>query len=157
MGARGRRALEAIRIGLVPLVFLLLAAWISYEALKVPLGTFNMPGAGFFPLGLGLLLGVLSLVLWLTSSRRPAPNEPVSWPKRREVICLIATVLAAALLFESAGFLVTMTAFLMITTSVLGNIGWVKSTVLAVVGSAGAYLIFVRLLKIALPDGVLPM
>ena len=66
-------------------------------------------------------------------------------------------MLAAALLFESAGFLVTMTAFLMITTSVLGNIGWVKSTVLAVVGSAGAYLVFVRLLKIALPDGVLPM
>ena len=157
MSASGRGTSEIARASVVPLIFLLLAAWISFEALRVPVGTFRMPGAGFFPLGLGMLLGVFALCLWLLNRGRPASEAVTMWRERRQVICLTASVLAAALLFEHAGFILTMAAFLTITTSMLGSIAWAKSLVLAVVGSFAAYFLFARVLKIALPVGVFPM
>ena len=45
---------EQIKASSVAVAFLLLSAWICVEALQVPLGSFRMPGAGFFPLFLGL-------------------------------------------------------------------------------------------------------
>ena len=47
----------------VGVAFLLLGVWICFEALQVPLGSFRMPGAGFFPLVLGLALSILYVVL----------------------------------------------------------------------------------------------
>jgi hypothetical protein len=48
---------------LVPVVFLSISVWICLEARQVPFEGFRMPSAGFFPLLLGLTLGLLSLIL----------------------------------------------------------------------------------------------
>jgi tripartite-type tricarboxylate transporter receptor subunit TctC len=64
--------MEKARAGSVALVFLLLAAFICVEALQVPFGGLRMPGAGFFPLLLGVTLGVFSLMLLGTSLLNPA-------------------------------------------------------------------------------------
>jgi Tripartite tricarboxylate transporter TctB family len=152
-----RRHMHLLRASIVPLGFLLLAAWISHESLQMPLGTLHMPGAGFFPLVLGLLLGLLALLLSAVERLAAASDDtgaPTDW---RGAICLGASVLAAAWLFERTGFLVTMAAFLTVTTAVLGGIGWWRSAVMAVVGSAIAWVVFVRVLKIALPSGIMPM
>jgi putative tricarboxylic transport membrane protein len=152
-----RRPMHRVRASIVPLGFLLLAAWISYESLQMPLGTLHMPGAGFFPLVLGLLLGVLALLLSAVEGLAAASDDAATLTDRHGVICLAASVLAAALLFERAGFLVTMAAFLTVTTAVLGRIAWWRSAVMAVVGCAAAWVVFVRVLKIALPSGIIPM
>lgn len=149
--------MHLVRASIVPLGFLLLAAWISYEALRMPLGTLHMPGAGFFPLVLGLLLGILALLLSAVEGLATASDDraaPTDW---RGVMCLAASLLAAAWFFERAGFLVTMAAFLTVTTAVLGKISWWRSAVMAVVGSATAWVVFVHVLKIALPSGIMPM
>src|SRR5262245_35851233 len=119
---RGPR--EWFRAGSVPIVFLLLAVWISVEALQVPLGTFRMPGAGFFPLALGLILGLLSVLLWGTRILAPVDGSTGAWPERREVLYLIGSVAAAVGLFEHLGFLFTMTLFLALTVRVLGKTNW---------------------------------
>lgn len=157
MSTAQRRPMHLVRAGMVPLGFLLLAAWISYESLQMPLGTLNMPGAGFFPLVLGLLLGVLALLLAAVEGRATASDDTAAPTEWRGVICLAASVLAAAWLFERTGFLVTMAAFLTVTTAVLGRIAWWRSAAMAVVGSATAWVVFVRVLKIALPSGIMPM
>jgi Tripartite tricarboxylate transporter TctB family len=87
----------------------------------------------------------------IVSHDTPAPTE---W---RRVICLATSVLAAAWLFERAGFVLTMAAFLTVTTAVLGKIAWWRSALMAVVGSAIAWVVFVRVLKIALPSGIMLM
>jgi hypothetical protein len=43
-----------------------------------------------------------------------------------------------------------------LTTRVLGKISWLTAVVLAVAGSAAAYVVFSRVLLIALPSGILP-
>jgi hypothetical protein len=151
------RAWERLRLGVVPGIFLLLAAWICVEALQVPLGGFRMPGAGFFPLGLGLALAALAAMLLTVYILSPGVGQTDAWPERREVLYLVASIVAGALLFERAGFLLTMAMFLALTTRVLGRIGWVTAIVLALVGSVAAYVVFGRVLQIALPSGFLPI
>jgi hypothetical protein len=152
----GPGAWQRVRGGFVPGVFLLLAAWICFEALQVPLGSFRMPGAGFFPLALGLTLAVFSMMLFAISLLNPAAGSTDAWPERREVLYLVGSVVASVWLFERAGFLLTMVMFLALTTRVLGKISWLTAIVLALVGSVAAYVVFGRVLLIALPSGILP-
>ena len=156
MSTSTRRSRERVRAGSVPALFLLLAIWISVEALQVPLGTFRMPGAGFFPLALGLTLGTLSVLLFAMSLLSPAAGSAQAWPERREVLYLIGAIVVAVWLFERVGFLVTMALFLALATRVLGKINWALAVLLALVGSLAAYLVFNRVLLIALPSGILP-
>jgi len=150
------KAWECVKAGSVPGVFLLLAAWICYEALQVPFGSFRMPGAGFFPLGLGLALGTFAVMLLGLSLLSPAFASTDAWPERRDGFYLVASVVAAVWLFERAGFLLTMALFLALTTRLLGKINWLTAVVLALVGSVAAYVVFGRVLLIALPSGLLP-
>jgi len=146
-----------VKSAAVPVVFLLLSAWICVEAVQVPLGSFRMPGAGFFPLGLGLTLGVLSIVLLGMNLRRPADGVTfLGPPKRSEVLYLVGSLVAAVWLFERAGFVITMALFVAVVLRVLGRMSWVKVVVLGMVSSLTAYVVFSRLLLIALPSGVLP-
>jgi putative tricarboxylic transport membrane protein len=145
-----------VTASVVPLAFLLLAGWICVGAFQVPLGSFRMPGAGFFPLGLGLALGVCAATLLAMHLLNPAFGAVDAWPDRREVLYLIGSVVASAWLFERAGFLLTMALFLALTVRVLGKISWATAVVLALVGSVVAYVVFGRVLLIALPSGILP-
>jgi putative tricarboxylic transport membrane protein len=138
-------------------VFLLLGAFICVEALQVPFGTFRMPGAGFFPLLLGLALGALSIILLGMTLAGPAGGATTHvWPERPEVVYLVGSLLAAVWLFERAGFLLTMTLFLGVALRVLGTMSWSRAFVLALVGSVASYVVFRRGLLIALPSGILP-
>ena len=148
--------MERARAGSVALVFLLLAAFICFEALQVPFGGLRMPGAGFFPLLLGVALGVFSLMLLGTSLLTPAAGSPDVRPERPEVFYLVGSIFAAVLLFELAGFLLTMALFTAVAMKVLGSMSWATAVVLAVVGSVTAYVVFSRVLLIALPSGILP-
>jgi putative tricarboxylic transport membrane protein len=148
--------MEKARAGSVALVFLLLAAFICFEALQVPFGGLRMPGAGFFPLLLGVTLGVFSLMLLGASLLTPGAGSPDVRPERPEVFYLVGSIFAAVVLFELAGFLLTMVLFVAVVMKVLGKMSWVTAVMLAVVGSVIAYVVFSRVLLIALPSGILP-
>jgi putative tricarboxylic transport membrane protein len=145
-----------LKASVAPAVFLLVALWVCLEALQVPLGTFRMPGAGFFPLALGLALGLCSILLLAASLASPAFGSTEGWPEQREVFYLAGCVIVAVWLFERAGFVLTMSLFLAATTRVLGRLRWLPAIVVALIGSTVAYVVFGRLLVIALPSGVLP-
>jgi putative tricarboxylic transport membrane protein len=147
---------ERVKASSVPGVFLFLAVWICFEALQVPLGSFRMPGAGFFPLALGLALGLFAVILLGMSFLSPASGSTDAWPERGDGVYLVASVVAAVWLFERAGFLLTMALFLALTTRLLGKISWLTAIVLALVGSVAAYVVFSRVLLISLPSGILP-
>ena len=141
---------------LVPVGFLLLGVWICLEALQVPFGSFRMPGAGFFPLLLGITLSILSLVLLSIDLLGDAAVTAQALPARAEVFYLMGAIFASVWLFERAGFALTMVLFLSVVLKVLGKLGWTTAVVLALVGSLVAYVVFGRVLMIALPSGILP-
>jgi putative tricarboxylic transport membrane protein len=149
-------ARERAKAGIVAVIFLLVGAWICYEALLVPVGSVRMPGAGFFPLVLGTALSVLALMLLGVGLLSSASETTRVWPTRPEVLYLAGSIIVAVWLFERAGFLLTMALFLGTTVRVLGTLSWLTVVMVAVVGSVASYVVFGRVLLIALPSGILP-
>jgi putative tricarboxylic transport membrane protein len=147
---------EKMRAVLVSIAFLLVGLWICFEAMQLPLGSFRMPAAGFFPLLLGVTLSVLALVLLAVGlTTRPLRAGEGTSP-RAEILILIGAIFASAWLFERAGFLLTMMVFLVVVLKALGQLRWITSLALALLGSIASYLLFDRVLMIALPSGILP-
>jgi putative tricarboxylic transport membrane protein len=149
------RAHARLTTSLAALVFLLLGVWICLQAGQLPFGSFRMPGAGFFPLLLGVILSLLSLILLATSLLGHPETVPMS-SVRREVFYLMGAILTVPWLFERLGFLCTMVLFLGVLLKALGKFNWTATIVVAVVGSVAAYVLFSRVLLIGLPAGILP-
>ncbi len=94
-----------------------------------------MPGAGFFPLFLGLTLGVLSIMLLVQSLASPAPDSKRLWPEQPAVFYLVGSLVAAVWLFERAGFPIAMALFLGVAMRALGTKSWATVVVGALVGT----------------------
>jgi putative tricarboxylic transport membrane protein len=133
-------------VALAVCVAMAAAAWqleppISYE----PLG----PSA--FP----LLLAALMAALGLNFVLRPAAGA--HWPQgalRLKVAAMVVMLLGYALLFQPLGF-VAATALLTIGLGRLFGAGWRGSVVAGPLLGLGLFLLFDRLLDVALPMGAL--
>jgi putative tricarboxylic transport membrane protein len=141
---------------LVPTVFLFISLWICLEAIQVPFGSIRMPGAGFFPLLLGVTLGLLSLVLLALSFVGDTVGATQVTPSRPEILYLIGTMFASVWLFERAGYLLTMALFLGVTMKLLAKTRLPVAVIIALMGSIASYLLFDHVLMITLPAGILP-
>ena len=134
---------------------LLLSVWST----RYPIGTLTQPGPGFFPLGLGLLLTLLSINLLLQARKSslvpqtlPSSSLKGEWKK---VAYTLLTMFLATLLFARIGYLLTI--FLMITFLMYGggSRNWRTILLVAFSSVAGVYLVFVLLLKQLYPRGLL--
>ena len=119
-----------------------------------PSATFG-PGAGFLPFWCGALLALLSLLLVLNALWRPAVSTTKSvFPSGRVLFTLgvvIASLAVYILTLESLGFLVgtgLLTAFLL---GVIEREKWYTAILVAILNSAGLYLVFQILLGVNLP------
>lgn len=150
MEARGR-----IKASVVTAVFLLMGVWICIEALQVPFGSVRMPGAGFFPLVLGVTLSALAVVLFGREWASREVDAARIWPETPDVLYVAGILIVSAWLFERAGFLIAMGVFLAVSIKVLGRGRWLTALATAVIGSVTSYWVFGRLLQISLPGGLL--
>jgi putative tricarboxylic transport membrane protein len=119
-----------------------------------PSATFG-PGAGFLPFWLGALLALLSVLLIVDAFRRsvvPAPKAV--FPSGKVLLTLGAAMASLAvyiLTLEILGFLLgtgLLTAFLL---GVVEREKWYTTILVAVLNSAGLYLVFQILLGVNLP------
>jgi putative tricarboxylic transport membrane protein len=130
-------------------VFVMVGAW-----RMPPSATFG-PGAGFLPFWCGALLALLSFLLILSGVRRPVVAAAKAlFPRGRGLLALAALVAgltAYILTLEVLGFLIgtgLLTAYLL---GVVGKEKWSTAVVVAVLNSAGLYLVFQVLLGVSLP------
>jgi putative tricarboxylic transport membrane protein len=144
-----------LKNSVVAAVFVLTGVWICIEALQVPVGSLRMPGAGFFPLVLGVALGVLAVMLFALGWTSREVDAARIWPDTPDVLYVTGILILSAWLFERAGFLISMAVFLAVSIKVLGRGRWLTVLATAVIGSVTSYWVFVRLLQISLPSGVL--
>ena len=140
--------------GIVLLVF---AALMAYFAWKLPLGTFQRPGPGFFPLFLAFVLAPLALLLLISSRMAPPAKgeETVHQPgrERKKILYILGSLLVYAFCFDKLGFLSsTFLFFLLLKPLVQKPWGYVLSGSLLVTGLS--YLIFDILLQSQLPRGI---
>jgi hypothetical protein len=142
------------RAGLFLICLGLASAYYGMFALRI--GTISQPGPGAFPFISGAGIVILCLV-WIVANPVPAGKSQPLWSKGQLVRPVVATaaITAYAWLMEPLGYVLSTFAFLVGWQVFVEGEKWRKTTAVAVVGTAAMYLLFVRLLSLALPEGLL--
>ncbi len=139
------------------LIFLF-GAVTAYFSLRMPLGTFRAAGSGLFPLGLAILLMVLSIVLLIKAYVRGKPigeKKPNSEAPRstKQVVLFMGAIALATLLFKPLGYPLMWFLLLFALLRILGVRSWAYNLSLSLLTATGAYFLFVLWLQIPLPKG----
>lgn len=140
------------------LFWLILSGLILKEARHIPFGTLSHPRPGFFPLILGILLGILSIIL-LGKSLLKGEKEGGRFLSDRKglerVGLTVGTILVYYLVLESIGFLLAAFFLVFVLIKFIEPQRWIYSTWISALVSLCAYLLFQVVLKANLPQGVM--
>lgn len=144
------------------LFFLIIGVFVIIGSLSYSIWDRYGPGPGFFPLALGSLFSVLSLSLFvirrigsdgtgevLTQSDSLKPSEI-----HKTLIYLLLMVFFY-LFFDSLGSILTIFIFLTVVMAVLNRRSLKLSLTISILSCFVAYILFVRLLGVPLPGGIL--
>lgn len=147
MKFRGKDKKSSLFLG----CFGILVALTSYG---LGLGTPNQPGTGLLPFSGGLIMILLSVIVYFQAIRFGAEEEKelIQIGKRRTFLFIIILFLFA-LLFKKVGFFVTNFFFLIVLFQLLERRSWRASIFFSATTTLVTYLIFVVWLKVQLPKG----
>ncbi len=141
------------------LIFLAAGTYGMVFSLGLPLGRWNEPGPGVFPLALSILLCV-SGILWYTGGKGKGeekktadPGEFVrKWMTPLRIIGLTAVFILA---LERAGYLLASTLYLFVLFAWVSRYRLWTAFALAIAFGTASWLFFGRLLGTPLPRGIL--
>jgi hypothetical protein len=126
--------------------------FVILQARAMPYGEATVPGPGFLPtilgvllLGVSVVLGIKSLVHWEASVRVQLGHRSMVW-------ILAAMVLLAALL-EKAGFFAVITLFVFVSLKTLSRKRWWMCLFWGLLAAFAGYGFFGLLLEVPLPFG----
>lgn len=150
MSERAHDSLAALLIAAVCIAYLRGAQGFQSPLVADPLG----PSA--FPIILGwsgLILAAVQLILGWAGQGSPA-ERPGSVRQTLKPLALFALLVAYALALEPAGYILATFTFVIISFLMLGEPLW-RGGLIAAGFSGGFYYLFVKVLKINLPAGLL--
>lgn len=144
--------------GLVALCWGILGILISIGSFKVGILYFNAPGAGLFPLLIGLATIFLSAILFLTSFRKKdeSGNGIVGvGVRKKNLLLVLGALIVYALVIEILGFPITTFIFMVLVMRGVEPQRWTTILFIAVLSTLFTYLLFSVWLKVELPKGIL--
>ena len=145
---------------IVSVAFLLIGLFVLYESFQLRFFTRLGPGPGFFGVWLGGLLAVLSVILFIQNTLpRWRPTEGIELlppPEVRPRLAMtVASLPVTVLLLPLLGFRLTVLALSLFLLIAVGRQPWWLSAVVAFLASFGVFYVFVTLLGVLLPTGML--
>ena len=135
----------AAALGAAGLVF----AW---QAVQLDFGSVEMPGPGFIPLILTLLIVALAAIIGVREWRQVDSGETVELG-HRDVLIVITAMLFVPALFEPLGAYVTLGLFGAVLLVFVARTSVVIATIAAVVGMVACWYFFQIALGLQLPTG----
>ena len=135
-------------------VLLALAIGTGIASAGMPMGSYNLPGPGVFPLALSVLLAAAAAlrIAWLKV--RPAEEAGGIRLGHRNIVIVCLALAGVAFGLERAGFLLTAGVFLVVLYRAFSGATWWRVIVSAAAALAGFHLFFERFIGITLPMGV---
>jgi putative tricarboxylic transport membrane protein len=127
----------------------------SYGATRLGVGSITDPGAGFIFFWSGLVLIVLSVIVFVDAARsfentvRQLPE--INWPK---IVLVLLALLLYAFFLEKLGFVFTTFVLMSFLLGCIQNAGWFRSFAIASAAALTSYAMFELWLKIRLPKGI---
>ncbi len=139
------------------LLCLIVAAVAIWQSVTIPMGRIGKPGPGFLPFWVGVILALLSVILWLEASlRKPSPDRVrflSGEGKWQYVIFTGISLLVYTALMEILGFRISTFLVLIFLFWFIGKLKWWVSLTGSVLITVGTHLIFKVALKVQLPMG----
>jgi len=135
-------------------VFGLLTALYSVSALSI--GSIKQPGPGLFPLICGGGIVVLSL-LWIYRGRMARFCSEPLWPEAewKRPATAVVILIGYTAVMEYIGYSLSTLIFLIAWQVIVEQENWRRTAVIAVIGTVSMYILFVYLLGVALPPGLI--
>ncbi len=135
-----------------------MAVFVTASAVRLGIGTPSDPGPGFLPLGSGLALGLLAVILPVArglgrNGAAPGEERPSLLPGRSAVAAVLALSLYCWIL-PVLGYLVATTGLML----ALFALGRMKSRTVvsgSLLAALLSYVLFHHVLKVPLPRGIL--
>lgn len=120
-----------------------------------PFGSLARPGAGFFPVGVGIFLCASALTVVVAGFRRtPAAGAPVTREARTRVATTGAALAGFCVLVPWLGYPVCAFLFVALVLRRLGGGRWSSVVAIALLSAGLSYYLFAQLLAVPLPRGV---
>jgi putative tricarboxylic transport membrane protein len=144
----------SLRIGEVVtgLALFACAAFFAWWALLLPFGTVGLPGPGFFPFALAIVLGVLALAIVLHAVREVDALERI-FLGHRDVLVAIAALVGVAIAFEGGDSYLILGTFTLVMLVTVGRTQWWRAVLGAGIGMVAVWAVFNRALGVRLPVG----
>lgn len=125
---------------------------------ELPIGSLSSPHVGFFPLVVAVLLGILSLILFVQALKIKSIMEipkRMSFGNLKAIIPSVGFLFLFAIFFESLGYLISTFYLMAFLLRMHGTKKWWMAIIYALCATGCSYLIFDILLKAQLPRGLL--
>jgi putative tricarboxylic transport membrane protein len=126
-----------------------------YGATRLGLGSVTEPGAGFIFFWSGLILVILSLIVFTDSVRTPAETAQemgeMNWTK---IALVLLSLLLYAFFLERLGFVLTTFVLVSFLLGCVESTNWFRSLGVACAAALASYAMFELWLKIRLPKGL---
>lgn len=135
------------------LILLLLGIAVVYYGVSVlSMGTIQEPGPGFFPVICGSGIVILCVIWFVTCLKKETCVTPL-WGKGEWQAPLTAVILITlyAALMETIGYVLSTVIFLIAWQQAIEREKWIKTGIIAIVGTAAMYMMFSYLLGVPLP------
>lgn len=144
------------------LILLGIAIATCLGAARHVVGTLNDPGPGFFPMILGILLGIISFIILAggVMAKRAAAGQGSADQRgrgriSREAIYVVASLVVFGFALVPLGYLLTTLVVFTALLRLVARQTWPLAAGGAAALALGSYLIFVTLLGVTLPQGLL--
>jgi hypothetical protein len=138
---------------------LVLAAGYLGMSVQLPFGELARPGASLFPIMVGVILVFASLsTLW--EGWRTPMSEQVEFPVRHDrlrLLVLVGALFVYILALPWLGQIIASSLFLILLMRVLSDVGWPRVIVYSLIISGTLYAVFVRLLNVPMPRGIVDL
>ncbi|WP_068776231.1 tripartite tricarboxylate transporter TctB family protein [Paenibacillus sp. FJAT-26967] len=132
--------------------FLLIGAGFVWQSTTIMDSAYGSNvGSNIFPLGLGILLMLLSVRLLAETLRYKSQSGERTRLDYKRFGILLGAAVAYCLLLEPLGYVITTFGFLLVGFQTMERGKWVKSLLISAIFSGGVYVLFVQVLKGSLP------
>jgi putative tricarboxylic transport membrane protein len=142
------------------IIYLVVGFYGFILSIMFPMGKWNEPGPGVFPVSLSLLL-ILSGCYWLIFGKAKEEQARIRWaeiaPKLVTPIKILSITLGFVLTMETLGFLPGLLIYLFILLFWVSRYRVWISAVISIFMGVGSWYFFVKVLAIQLPMGLFPI
>jgi putative tricarboxylic transport membrane protein len=136
--------------------WMIVSAITVFLSFRLPFGSFANPGAGFLPILVGVLMFLLSLILFIQSFSKKGEEIKTLWAKggTGRVLLILTSLIIYGLLLESLGFILMTFLLMGFLLLVIGSQRITLVVLISLFSSIGCYAVFQLWLEVQLPKGI---